>query len=125
MKLAITISGKTIDAPFDGRFGRASAFCVIDTETNEWLIRENPALSAVGGAGVQAAQFVAQTGAGAVVSGAFGPNAFVTLQAAKIAMYTAPAGQAFSAQDVLEMFRKNELTKINEASGPSRHGGAR
>ena len=79
MKLAISISGNTLDSPFDTRFGRASAFCIVDTESDEWEAFENPALSASGGAGVQAAQFIARHGAQAVVSGAFGPNAFDTL----------------------------------------------
>ena len=61
MKLAISISGNTLDSPFDARFGRAAAFCIVDTETGEWQAFENPALSASGGAGVQASQFVAET----------------------------------------------------------------
>jgi len=56
MKIVITISGNTLDSPFDPRFGRAVAFCLVDTETGAWTVYENPALSASGGAGVQAAK---------------------------------------------------------------------
>ena len=62
MKLAISISGDKRDSPFDARFGRAPAFCIVDVETGEWQAFDNPALSASGGAGVQAAQFVARQG---------------------------------------------------------------
>ena len=90
---------------FDARFGRAAAFYIVDTETGAWEAFDNPALSASGGAGVQASQFVAKHGTQAVVSGAFGPNAFDTLAAAEIEMYLAPGNEVHSAAEILEMFR--------------------
>ena len=86
MKIAISISGNKLESPFDPRFGRAAAFCLVDSETGEWSSHENPALSASGGAGVQAAQFIAKLGAQAVISGAYGPNAADTLSPAGIEM---------------------------------------
>jgi predicted Fe-Mo cluster-binding NifX family protein len=123
MKLAISISGDTLDSPFDARFGRASAFCIVDTETGEWEAFENPALSASGGAGVSASQFVAKQGAQAVASGAFGPNAFDTLAAAEIEMYLVPANEAHTAAEVLEMFKAGQLTKAEAATHKGYHGG--
>lgn len=120
MKVAITISGDAIDAPPDARFGRAPAFCVIDTGTDEWVTKGNPAISSTGGAGVQAAQFVTTLGVQAVVSGAFGPNAFDALRAAGIAMYSAPTNRAATAREVLAMFQKGELTTITEATKAGR-----
>ena len=123
MKLAISISGNTLDAPFDTRFGRAAAFCFVDAETGEWQAFENPALSASGGAGVQASQFVADQGAQAVISGAFGPNAFDTLAAAEIEMYLAPSNEAHTAAEILEMFKAGQLTKAEAATHEGHHGG--
>ncbi len=123
MKVAITISGSTIDAPFDARFGRAAAFCIVDTDAQEWVVRENPALSDSGGAGVRAAQFIAKLGARAVVSGAFGPNAFDTLRAAEVAMYTASADRVFTGSQALAMFEKGELPKATKATNAGHHGG--
>ena len=125
MKLAISTSGSTSDAPFDARFGRAAAFCIVDTETGEWQAFENPALSASGGAGVQAAQFVAGKGAQAVISGAFGPNAFETLAASEIEMYLAPGAEAKTAAGILEMFQAGQLTKAEAATHEGHHGGRR
>ncbi len=122
MKLAISISGKTLDSPFDSRFGRASAFCVVDTESGEWQAFDNPAISASGGAGVQAAQFVASQGTQAVVSGAFGPNAYDTLAAADIEMYIASGDQAQSATEILEMFKAGKLTQVEAATHKGYHG---
>jgi len=123
MKIAISISGKTLDSPFDPRFGRAAAFCLVDAESGEWQTFDNPALSASGGAGVQAAQFVAKQGVGAVVSGAFGPNAFDTLAAANIEMYLAPGSQVHTAAEVLNMFKAGQLTQAETATHAGHHGG--
>jgi predicted Fe-Mo cluster-binding NifX family protein len=123
MKIAISISGKTLDSPFDARFGRAAAFCIVDVESGEWQAFDNPALSAAGGAGVQAAQFVAKQGVGAVVSGAFGPNAFDTLAAAEIEMYLAPGNQFHTAAEILDMLKAKQLTKAEAATHEGHHGG--
>jgi predicted Fe-Mo cluster-binding NifX family protein len=125
MKIVITISGNTINSPFDPRFGRAAAFCLVDTETGAWTVHENPALSASGGAGVQAAQFVAKLGAQAVVSGAYGPNAADTLSPAGIEMYLAPAGETLTAAEVLELFRAGKLSKAESATHAGHRGGGR
>lgn len=122
MKLAISISGNTLDSPFDPRFGRAAAFCLVDSETGAWTVHENPALSASGGAGVQASQFIAKLGAQAVVSWAYGPNAFDTLSPAGIAMYLAPTGQTLTAAAVLELFRAGKLEKTAAATHAGHHG---
>ena len=123
MKIAISISGTSLNSQFDACFGRAAAFCIADTETGEWEAFDNPALSASGGAGVQASQFVAKHGAQAVVSGAFGPNAFDTLAAAEIDMYLAPGNETHTAAEILEMFKARQLTRAEAASHAGHHGG--
>jgi predicted Fe-Mo cluster-binding NifX family protein len=124
MKIAISISGNKLESPFDPRFGRAAAFCLVESETGTWTAHENPALSASGGAGVQAAQFVVQLGAQAVVSGAYGPNAFDTLSPAGVEMYLAPTGESLSAAEVLELFKAGKLNKTESATHAGHHGGA-
>lgn len=123
MKIAISVSGNTFDSPFDPRFGRAAAFCMVDSETGVWTAHENPALSASGGAGVPAAQFVAKLGAQAVISGAYGPNAFDTLSPAGIEMYHAPTGETLTAAEVLALFKAGKLTKTEAATHAGHHEG--
>ncbi|WP_455383120.1 NifB/NifX family molybdenum-iron cluster-binding protein, partial [Salinispira pacifica] len=96
MKVIVSISGDNIESRFDPRFGRAAAFCLFDSASSESSIHDNPGLDATGGAGIVAAQFVAELGAQAVVSGAFGPNAFDTLEAAGVAMYAGPTDRAIT-----------------------------
>jgi predicted Fe-Mo cluster-binding NifX family protein len=123
MKLAISISGNKLDSPFDPRFGRAAAFCLVNSETGEWATHENPALSASGGAGVQAAQFIAKLGAQAVISGAYGPNAFDALSPAGIEMYLAPTDETLTATDVLALFKAGKLDKAAAATHAGNHEG--
>ena len=121
MILAISISGNTLISPFDPRFGRAAAFCLVESKTCAWTTHENPALSASGGAGVQAAQFVAKLGAQAVISGAYGPNAFNTLSPAGIEMYLVPTGETLNAAEVLALFQAGKLIKAESATHAGHH----
>ncbi len=116
MKIAITSTGPDMDAPFDPRFGRAAYFVVVDEGTEAWQAHVNPAADARGGAGIQAAQFVAGQGVWAVVSGDFGPNAHQALTAAGLAMFLAPPGEAASVRQLLHLYRGGTLRK---AAGPT------
>ncbi len=118
MKVVITASGPDLDSPVDPRFGRAAYFIFVDTDTLEYEAVQNPYVAAVGGAGIQAAQLVANKGAQAVISGSVGPNAFQTLSAAGIPMYQAPAG---TVRQVLDAFKANQVVPISQP-GPG-HGG--
>jgi hypothetical protein len=65
MRLALTTSGETLEAPLDPRFGRAPRFLVFDTDTTAFEIVDNRAgLEAAQGAGIQAAEKLARLGAG-------------------------------------------------------------
>ena len=79
MKLCITSSGQNLDDTIDPRFGRCQYFIMVDSESMRFEAIQNPAISAGGGAGIQAAQLVANQGAEVVLTGNVGPNAFNTL----------------------------------------------
>ncbi|MFZ5880814.1 MAG: NifB/NifX family molybdenum-iron cluster-binding protein [Chloroflexota bacterium] len=125
MKIIISMAGNQPSSLFDPRFGRAAAFCLVNSETGEWSAHENPALSASGGAGVQASQFIVKLGAQVVVSGAYGPNAFDTLSAAGVEMYVAPAEKPLTVADVLALFKAGELTRVEAATHAGHHGEGR
>lgn len=125
MKIAISTSGADIEAPYDPRFGRAAQFCIIESETGEWYVFPNLAIHASGGAGVQAAQFVAEKGAEVVISGAYGPNAYDTLEAAQIAAYLAPGGGSFSVAELVQSFKDGQLEQASVASHKGYHSGRR
>jgi predicted Fe-Mo cluster-binding NifX family protein len=85
MKIAVSSKENHLEAEVDPRFGRAACFIIYDTATDEYTAVDNVQnMQAAQGAGIQAAQTVANHKVELVVSGNFGPKAFATLQAAGI-----------------------------------------
>jgi len=116
MKIAISATAPQLDAEVDPRFGRCQYFLIVDTETMEFGAIDNSAMSAPGGAGIQAAQLVAGQGVEAVVTGDCGPNAYQVLSAASIPVFVGASG---SVRDVVEAYKKGMLSPIAAAStGP-------
>jgi predicted Fe-Mo cluster-binding NifX family protein len=124
MNIVITTISPSIDAEVDPRFGRGAYFLVVDSDTLEWQAYPNPAATASGGAGVQAAQIVAQHGAQVAISGDFGPNAYDALAAVGIQMFLAPADQALTAREMLARYQREELRPVTGPTGPGHHTGA-
>ena len=120
MKLTISADGAQLEAQLDTRFGRCAYFIFVDTETKAWEASPNPAINASGGAGTQAAQFIANQGAQAVISGHFGPNAFEALEAAGIKMYAAAGGRV---ESVVEEFSSGQLKQVTVPGKSGHHGG--
>ncbi|GAB4530099.1 MAG: hypothetical protein Kow0063_07810 [Anaerolineae bacterium] len=121
MKIVITTVSPGIDAQVDPRFGRGAYFLLVDSDTLEWQAEANPAIDASGGAGVQAAQLVAQRGAQVAISGDFGPNAYEALTAAGIQMYLAPAGESLTASELLARYQRGGLKQVTAPTGPGHH----
>ena len=119
MKIILTATSPSIDSNVDARFGRGAYLILADSETMEWQALSNPAVGAWGGAGSQAAQFVASQNVEAVVSGDFGPNAFNALMAAGIAMYV--YGTNTTVKQAIEQFKAGQLVRVDGPTGPARH----
>ncbi len=113
MRIAITATGPTLDDALDERFGRARYFLIVDTESEAVEAIDNSInLSAAQGAGIQAAQRVAEQKVEALVTGHCGPKAFRALAAANIAIYTGASG---TGRQGLEALKAGKLTA---AGGP-------
>ena len=121
MKLIVTATAPELEAPVDPRFGRGAYFIVVDADTLKWQAHENQGVNAAGGAGSQAAQFVAQQGADAVISGDFGPNAHLALAAAEIKMYL--LGPSKTAWEAVANFTAGKLEQVHAPTGAGHHGG--
>lgn len=121
MKLAITSKNKTLDADVDPRFGRCAYFLVVDSETMEVNVIQNASVMAAGGAGIQAAQTIANAGVNVVLTGNVGPNAFDTLSAAGIQIITGVQG---TVKDVVEQYKKGVYAETNNPTVGS-HAGQR
>src|SRR4030067_1670989 len=119
MKIAISSSGKDLDSQIDPRFGRCQYFILVDPETMEFEAFENEGLMASGGAGVQAAQLVAQKGANALITGTLGPHAASACSASGIKVHLVAGG---SVREVTEAFKAGKLQEDSGATGPPHFG---
>lgn len=119
MKIAVSSSGQDLNAQLDPRFGRCPYFLIIDTADMSFEAFENENAALGGGAGIQAAQFVASKGVKAVITGNCGPNAMQVFSAAGVQVYV---GQAGTLKEVLERYKNGELTPTTEANA-SLHAG--
>lgn len=116
MKIAITSQGKELYSKVDRSFGRAKWFIVVDSETNTFEAHSNKQnIDAVQGAGIQAGQRVANLGVNVVLTGNIGPNAFRTLSASFIKVFTV-GKDIETVQDVLSEWKEGRLQKVNEAT---------
>ncbi len=118
MKIAVSSKGNTIESMMDQRFGRAANFIIVETKTMEYEAVGNTAAASSGGAGISAAQAVADKGADAVITGNVGPNAMNVLKAAGIEIYK---GNADSVKENVESFKRGALERIN-SSVPAHFG---
>ena len=94
-------------------FGRAPWMMFSDTETGAQKILENPAAQAQGGAGLKAAQFVADQDAAAIITVHCGENAAKVLKAAGIAIYQSGAPEAAENLAALREGRLSEMTSFH------------
>ncbi len=87
MKLCITANGSNLESSTNTAFGRAPWLIFIDPESMALQAMENSAANASQGAGIGAAQLVADNGAAAVLTGRVGPKAEEVLRAAGVKIY--------------------------------------
>ncbi len=113
MKICITSEGSSLDSKVDPRFGRCQNFIIVDTDSLEFEAIENPNINSMGGAGIQSAQLIASKQVKAVLTGNIGPNAFQTLQAAGLEVFTGASG---TVKEAIGQYKKGMYKAV---SGPS------
>jgi predicted Fe-Mo cluster-binding NifX family protein len=87
MKIIIPVDENKQETKVCVSFGRAPYYMLHDTKSNATEFIVNPAAQAQSGAGVKAAQLVADSGADALLTVRCGQNAADVLNAAKIKIY--------------------------------------
>jgi predicted Fe-Mo cluster-binding NifX family protein len=117
-KIAISSEGPSLDDMLDSRFGRAAGFVVLDPDTMEATYLSNVSAQMRGqGAGIQAAEMVAGSGAKLVLTGYVGPKAFQALQAAGIEV-----GQELQGLTVRQALERYKAGQVNPAQAPNSPG---
>jgi predicted Fe-Mo cluster-binding NifX family protein len=113
MKIVVSAQGENLDALASPVFGRCPTYVFVDTETLAFEAVANPAMNQGGGAGIQAAQFVVNQGAQAVLTGNLGPNAYGVLQAAGVPGYLVGTG---SVRQAVEAYQSGQLQPMSGAN---------
>lgn len=107
MKCAFTAQKNNPESILGPRFGRADWLLIHDDCTNTWECIDNiSGRDASHGAGIQAAQKVADGKVIAFVTDSIGPKAFTSLQAAQIRIFHESKGAAI---DTLHGFKAGRL----------------
>jgi predicted Fe-Mo cluster-binding NifX family protein len=115
MKIAITSYGEDMENKMDRSFGRAKWFILADSDTGAFQAHSNKQnVNAAQGAGIQAAQNVANLGAEALLTGNVGPNAFKVLSAAGVRMFIVEGDRTVG--EALNEWKEGKLQEVTEAT---------
>ena len=87
MKIAMPVEEKSMGTSICVSFGRTPYFIIYDTETKESTYLDNSGAASTGGAGIKAAQTLADHGVKALLTPRCGENAAEVLKAAEIEIY--------------------------------------
>lgn len=121
-RICLTSTGPRMTDPADPRFGRCAYFLFVDEASGSVEVVPNEARLLGNGAGIQAAQDIVNRGAGIVITGDMGPNAYRVLAAAGVRMFVGVTGTCESA---LEGYRRGAMREIGAPTSPGHHGGGR
>jgi predicted Fe-Mo cluster-binding NifX family protein len=113
MKICVSATGSDLNAQVDPRFGRCQYFVFVDSDTIAFEAMPNPAITAPGGAGIQAAQAVVNKGVDVLISGNIGPNAFQVLSAAGVKIATGAYG---TVKEAVELYKSGKLHELGASS---------
>lgn len=109
--IAVPSGGQTPDSPADVRFGRAMYFVLVDSDTMAYRSIENPGVSAPGGAGIAAAQALADQHVDIVIAHQCGMNAVRVFQCAGIALFQAEPGEV---GELVEKYKQGSLQPLTD-----------
>ncbi|HPA25424.1 MAG TPA: NifB/NifX family molybdenum-iron cluster-binding protein [bacterium] len=112
MKIAISSTSEKIDGQIDETFGRCPCFIMVeikDNKVDKIEILKNDTTDQASGAGISAAQLMAENNVNAVITNNVGPRALDVLNQFNIEIYS---GEGI-VKDVLRAFIDKKLKKIN------------
>jgi predicted Fe-Mo cluster-binding NifX family protein len=116
MKIAVTSYGEELGSKVDRSFGRARWFVVIDPDEGTFQTHSNKQnVDAPQGAGIQAAQNIANLGVDAVLTGNVGPNAFRTLNAASVKIFVFEKSVE-TVEEALSEWKAGSLEEVTDAT---------
>jgi len=117
-RIAVSSEGPSLDDRVDPRFGRAAGFVIVDLDSMESRYIDNGQSQVMAqGAGIQAAELIAQAGVSCLLTGYVGPKAFQALAAAGIKIGSNLEG--LTVRQAVERFKSG---RVEMAQAPNRGG---
>jgi predicted Fe-Mo cluster-binding NifX family protein len=111
MKVAFSSLGKDINSKLSEVFGRCSYFIFVEIKNNKIQkieAVENKSANQINGAGISAAQAVAEKDVNVVIAGSVGPRALDVLKQFNIQVYSG----AGLIKEIIQKFIEGKLKKI-------------
>jgi predicted Fe-Mo cluster-binding NifX family protein len=121
MNIVVSASGPDMESQVDNRFGRCPYFILVEVEDKKIKSHksvENASANQMGGAGMAAAQAVADMKADAIITVNMGPRAFIVFKQLGMEMYQGTG----TVKDVVEDLIAGKLKKIDDSTGPGHMG---
>jgi predicted Fe-Mo cluster-binding NifX family protein len=118
MIIAIPTEDKSLDKKVYPSFGRAPFFLLYNTDTEESQYLDNSAVLSQGGAGIRAAQVIADNRATVLITPRCGENAEKVLTGAQVLIYKAIDA---SIKENIDAFSNEKLTLLTDIH-PGFHG---
>lgn len=118
MKIAIPVDNKDAESGVCPSFGRAPYFLFYNTVTHESSFLDNSAAASQGGAGIRAAQVIADHGVNALLTPRCGENAEEVLSKAEVPVYKTIPG---TARQNIDAFIADQLILLRDFH-PGFHG---
>ena len=118
MKIAIPVDEQNLDSGVCPSFGRAPYFLFYNTDTKESYYLDNSAVASQGGAGIRAAQVIADHGVKALLTPRCGASAAAVLRSSVVLIYKSIPG---TVQQNIDAFIAEKLILLSDFH-PGFHG---
>jgi len=119
MRIAVSSTGRGPESEIDPRFGRCAYFIIIDRDSMDYQVHNNENMALGRSAGIRLHSLLRQRVKDVVITGNCGTNAMQTLSAAGIKVIT---GQQGNVKDIIERYRKGELSPASAPNVYARFG---
>ena len=120
MNICITSTGPSLESLIDSRFGRAQYFILLDENGKLKESLSNFGGMSRRGAGIAAAQQIADRGAGILITGNIGPNASFALKAAGVKVFLASPN--ITVEEAFSLWKNDKLEQVRIPSVPGHFG---
>ena len=120
MNIAVPTTDNTgLEAEVAARFGRAPYFAIVDEKLETVEFIANTGQQAASGAGIQAAQLIADQEVDVLIAGNLGPKAFSGLERADIKLYQVDGG---TVKQAVTNYQTGKLVELEGATKQSHAG---